>query len=136
MLKKALLIAISVLMMFGCANPQNTIDSSVLTTANETLNNYTIEDDKVIIICELNVINVSDRKKSFEIIGLFSVDQKNGLIVESELKAKNPETGSAVFALEAGSESRIKIEFTGAFAGNPEKIDRNAPKIMIYEVNA
>ena len=135
MLKKTLLIAISVLMMFGCFHQQNTSDFSVLTTANETLNNYTIEDDKVIFICELNVINVSDREKSYEIIGLSSADRKNGLIFENELKAKNPETGSAVFTAKAGSESRIKIEFIGTFAGNPEKIDRNAPEIRIREIN-
>lgn len=114
---------------------KNGIDFTNLKTANETLNNYTIEDDTVIFDCELNVLNASDQNKTYEIIGLFPEDQRNGLILESALNAKDPETGSFVFSIEAGSESRIQIVFIGTFAGNPEKVDRNAPEMMVYEVH-
>lgn len=119
------------MLMIGCYTENRQGSKTTVTTSKETLHDFQIEQNKVRFECELTVSNSADHEVAFEIIGVFSDDQKNGLILESELTAVDPETASSLFRLDGNAESRIKVEFIGSFAGNPVKQDRNPPEIRI-----
>ena len=129
-MRRIVVFAACLLLLLGCR--QNAVpSSSAIEVSNETLVTFSTDGDRVLFVCELDVSNPTEEKLSFEIHGDFSKDRENGLILENELTASNPETASAVFELNAASESHLIVEFVGTFAGNPNKADRNPPEIII-----
>lgn len=125
------ILMIGILLLLGCNTASYQEIQNPVVTSKETLHDFQIEQNIVRFECELTVSNSADHEVAFEIIGVFSDDQKNGLILESELTAVDPETASSLFRLDGNAESQIKVEFVGSFAGNAVKQDRNAPEIKI-----
>lgn len=99
------------------------------------LSDFDIQGSEVSFYCRLSISNDSEEKCAVQILGEFDEDFKGGLIEESKIEAHSTtDKEETIFYLSPG-ENTIDVVFTGQFAGNPQKHDRNLPEITIISVD-
>lgn len=93
-----------------------------------SFNDFSVEGDTVKMQCYLTVRSHLDEAASFYVMAESQEDVETGLLKEKELTAKDAEGSPMLFTVEAGGSIEQKeITLEGAFGGNPQKADREAP---------
>jgi hypothetical protein len=97
---------------------------------NSFFDDFSVDDDKVNLDCEIELENTFDSEVSFRLIGVFDEDEGK-LLKEGKLSAVNKETSSTVFTLKPAERKCFEVVFEGDYAGTFEKQSRRSPKILV-----
>lgn len=93
-------------------------------------NDFKVEGDKVHIICDITIENISNKDSKIKLKASFP-DDVNSLLKQEELYGINIANQAGKFSIPANSQKMIQVDFIGDFAGTNVKHDRLLPKIAI-----
>lgn len=92
---------------------------------------FSVEDNKVKIKCNLTIENNSDEVIKFYIRAYSKEDVKTGLLKSPNLKIKDQENKEVEFCIKPHNELYdIEVVFEGKFDKNSQKADRDLPDII------
>ena len=96
---------------------------------------YSVENDKVYILCNVTLSNTGDNMKKIKIAAICSEDYKIGLLKNEKIYAVDENEEEKIFVIDAKSKKTFEnIVFLGKYGGKHKKGNRLLPEIVLESV--
>lgn len=138
MQKRYIIWAILMLVAAGCIfkafSCRRDVKELILLREKSCFSEFSIVEDQVLIRCEITVKNPFDAPQQFTLEAVLPEDVKGGLLKKERITGWDKSLEETAFTIEGEKEEHFTVIFVGAFAGNPQKQNRNLPEITISRI--